>query len=54
MDNESERGLRFVERIMTVAQTTRKQGKDLLDFIVRSVTAHAEGTPPPALLNTTA
>ena len=51
---QSERGLRFVERIMTVAQTTRKQGKDLLDFIVRSVTAHAEGTPPPVLLNATA
>jgi len=48
---QSERGLRFVERIMTVAQTARKQGKDLLEFIVRSVTAHAEGTQPPALLN---
>jgi len=51
---QSERGLRFVERIMSVAQTARKQGKDLLDLIVRSVKAHAEGTSPPALLNGTA
>lgn len=51
---QSERGLRFVERIMSVTQTARKQGKDLLDFIVRSVTAHAEGTPPPSLVNRTA
>jgi transposase len=51
---QSERGLRFVERIMTVAQTARKQGKDLLDFIVRSVAAQVEGATPPALLDATA
>ncbi len=51
---QSERGLRFVERIMTVAQTARKQGKNLLDFIVRAVTAHERGTVPPSLLGATA
>ncbi|MBK8012025.1 MAG: transposase [Deltaproteobacteria bacterium] len=51
---QSERGLRFVEQIMTVAQTAWKQGKELLDFIVRSVAAHAEGTPTPALLDAAA
>jgi len=47
---QSERGLRFVERIMTVAQTARKQGKNLLDFVVGAVTAHERGTVPPSLL----
>jgi len=47
---QSERGLRFVERVMTVAHTARKRGKNVLDFIVRSVTAHLEGAQAPALL----
>lgn len=48
--SQSERGERFAERVMTVAHTARKQGKDLLDFIVRSVTAHLRGEAAPALL----
>ena len=52
--SQSERGLRFVERMMTVAQTARKQGKDVLDFIVRCVSAKARGTTPPSLLSTAA
>ena len=51
---QSERGLRFVERIMPVAQTARKQVKNLLDFIVDAVTAHERGTVPPSLLGVTA
>lgn len=51
---QSERGLRFVERIMTVVQTARKQGKDVLDFIVRCVSATEAGTKPPSLLGTPA
>lgn len=47
---QSERGLRFVERIMTVAHTARKRGLNVLDFIVRSVTAHVQGDESPALL----
>lgn len=47
---QSERGLRFVERVMTVVQTARKQGKDVLDFIARCVSAKARGTAPPPLL----
>ena len=39
----SERGNLFAERIMTVAHTARKQGKDVLEFLVRCVTAHAPG-----------
>jgi transposase len=47
---QSKRGLRFVERIMTVVQTARKLGKDVLDFIVRCVDAKVRGTLPPSLL----
>ena len=35
----SERGDRFAERIMTVVRTARKQGLDVLDFLVRSIKA---------------
>jgi transposase len=48
--SQSERGERFVERFMTVAQTARKQGKNVLDFIVESVFAQAEGRSAPSLL----
>jgi transposase len=46
---QSERGERFAERMMTVVQTLRRQRRDVLDFLVRSVTAHVTGTLPPAL-----
>lgn len=48
--SQSHRGLRFVERVMTVAHTLRKRGRDVLDFIERCVIARADGTPTPALL----
>ena len=48
--SQSERGLRFVERVMTVAHTLRKRGRDVLQFIERSVAAHFAGTSAPALL----
>ena len=48
--SQSERGLRFVERVMTVAHTLRKRGRDVLDFFERSVAAHFAGAPAPALL----
>jgi transposase len=47
---QSERGLRFVERVMTVVHTARKQSVDVLDFLVRCVTADRTRTTPPALL----
>jgi transposase len=49
--SQSERGERFAERVMTVAHTAHKQGKDVLDFIVRSVTALAQGRTAPPLLS---
>jgi transposase len=48
--SQSERGERFAERVMTAVRTARKQGKDVLDFLVRTVTAHAYATPAPRLL----
>jgi transposase len=48
---QSERGERFAERVMTAVRTARKQGKAVLDFLVRSVTAYVHGAPPPRLID---
>jgi transposase len=47
---QSERGERFAERVMTVVRTARKQGKAVLDFMLRCITAHLQGTAAPRLL----
>ncbi len=47
---QSQRGLRFVERVMTVAMTLRKRKRSVLDFIERSVQATLEGSRGPWLL----
>ena len=49
--SQSERGERFAERVMTTVRTARKQGKDVLDFLVRSLTAHMRGAPAPRLID---
>jgi len=46
----SERGSRFVERMLTVAATSRQQGRNVLDFLVAACEAHARGEPAPSLL----
>lgn len=48
----SERGLRFVERLLTVVQTLRLQGRPVLEFLVQSLVAHRDGLPAPTLLPT--
>lgn len=48
--SQSERGERFAERVMTVAHTARKQGKAVLDFLVRSIEAHLSGAAAPQLI----
>jgi transposase len=48
--SQSERNERFAERMMTVVHTARKQGKTVLDFLVRTITAHVDGTTAPQLL----
>lgn len=48
--SQSERGERFAERMMTTVRTARKQGKNVLDFMVDSITAYLGGTRAPPLL----
>ena len=48
--SQSERGERFAERVMTAVRTARKQGKNVLDFMVGSITAYIDGTTAPRLL----
>jgi transposase len=43
-------GCRFVERILTVVQTRRLQGKNALDYLHDAVLAHRAGKPCPKLL----
>jgi transposase len=47
----SERGCRFVERILTVVQTLRLQKRPVLDFLQRSLLAHRNGQSTPKLAN---
>ena len=48
--SQSDRGERFAERVMTVAETARKQGKAVLRFMTDSVTAHLNGQILPQLI----
>jgi transposase len=50
----SERGDRFAERVMTVVRTARKQGLDVLNFLVRSITASIDNATAPSLLGAAA
>jgi transposase len=43
-------GCRFVERILTVVQTRRLQGKNVLDYLPEARVAHRSGQPCPKLL----
>lgn len=43
-------GSRFVERMLTVSESLRAQGRGVLDFLTDALVAHASGLPPPSLL----
>jgi transposase len=47
----SANGCRFVERILTVVQTRRLQGKSVLDYLHDAVLAHRTGQPCPSLVS---
>lgn len=52
---QSDRGDRFAERLMTIAHTARKQGRDVLDFLVACATRYIDGDadePAPSLFVT--
>jgi len=47
---QSARGSRFVETILTVVETCRRQSRNSFQFLTEAVTAHFEGKPAPSLL----
>lgn len=47
---QSEAGSRFVERILTVRATLRRQGRNMLLFLQQAGEARLHGTAPPSLL----
>jgi transposase len=47
---QSPGGSRFVERILTVVETCRQQGRDVLAFVSAAVQAHLAQLPAPSLL----
>jgi transposase len=47
---QSERGCRFVERMLTVVQTRRLQGKSVLRYLHEALLAHRQGLPAPSLV----
>jgi transposase len=48
--NQSEDGLRYAERILSVSATCQQQQIHPLDFVARSIAALRSGTPAPKLL----
>ncbi len=48
--SQSESGLRFVERMLTVATTLKQQGRDLIEFLAQALRAKWFGLPVPTLL----
>lgn len=48
--SHSSEGSRFVERMLTVARSLRKQGRAVLEFVVEAITAYRTGRPAPSLL----
>jgi transposase len=50
----SERGCRYVERMLTTVQSCRLQGRSTYRFIANALAAHRTGAPPPSLLPTSA
>lgn len=47
---QSEKGCRFVERILTVVQTRRLQGKSVLEYLHDAIVASRTGLPCPQLV----
>ena len=47
----SDRGDRFLERLLTLVATCRQQGRDVLAFLTQTLEAHRLGLPPPSLVS---
>ena len=50
LGTQSERGSRFVERMLTVVATLRKQGRNVHGFLTEACHARVVGAPAPSLL----
>ena len=48
--SHSPSGCRWVERLLTVVQTRRLQGRPVLDYLYEALVAHRAGLPTPKLL----
>lgn len=51
LGTQSERGNHFAERMMTVAHTAKKQGKNVFDFVTATYEAMCAGTKRPSLFS---
>jgi len=47
---DSHRGSRFVERVLSIREACRQQGRTLLEYVVRCCQARLEGKAAPSLL----
>lgn len=50
--SQSGKGLRFVERMLTLAETCRQQSVNVLDYLTRAIVANRQNGPAPRLLPT--
>jgi len=48
--SQSEQGLRMMERLWTVHETCRRQGRRLLDYLTEAISTSRTGQPPPLLV----
>lgn len=48
--SQSGAGMRASQRLWSVTHTCRQHQRNLFSFLTDAVTAHRQGTPPPALL----
>jgi len=48
---QSERGARYVERVLTVCATCRLQGRSVIEYLREACSCHFKGIPVPSLIN---
>ena len=47
---QSQRGARYVERILTVCATCRLQNRSIIDYLREACSCHINGNPAPSLI----
>lgn len=50
LGSQSQAGERFAERMLSISQTCRLQGRSLFGFLVEAITASARASPAPSLI----